>query len=288
MDTALHTERGHHLATPVMDRPSAAVRRGHERSRWNDVIGKPVALVAEGSTVICRDGTAGRVATVLMYGDRGYPTHLVVRHGRWRTRLFRVPFGWVTGIAPNYVMLGLTKHELQQHPAYRTDDEIADEITHTFHSAESFHACPNFVMVGVDVRHGVVVLRGNVHNRELRHQAEQIVGRADGVLAIRNRLRTDDEIMWQADWMLRHDRRLQVRALQVDSCLGLLQMRGYVASPEERTLAAQLAQQVPGVHAVRNNLLVQTHTAQAQHMNSTAPIHALGAPADAAYRLVTL
>jgi len=288
MDIAQHKQRGHHLAiTPMLDWSSPAARHEHAPSRRNDVVGRPVALVAEGTPVLCRDGAAGRVAAVLMYNDRGYPTHLVVRHGRWRTRLFRVPFAWVTGITPNHVVLGLSKHELQQHPVYRTDDQIADEITHMFHGAESFHACPSFVMVRVDVRHGVVVLRGNVHDRELRQKAEQIVGRVDGVLALRNQLRTDDEIMWQADWVLRHDRRLEVRELHVDSCLGVLHMRGYVASAEERTLAAQIVKQVPGVHAVRNNLLVQAHTAHALHITNAAPAHAPGAPATTCHRFVT-
>lgn len=283
MDTTRHNQREHYLAiTPTMDWSASAALPRHRaqedaavalpsRPRRDDVLDRPLALVAEGSTVRCRDGTAGLVTAVLKYSDRGYPTHLVVRHGRWRARVFRVPFAWVTAITPHYVELGLSKCELLQHPLYHTDDEITDELVHALHGVE---ACSDFVMVNVVVRNGVVELFGNVHTHERRQAAEQVAMGVAGVLAVRNRLRADDEITWQATWRLTHDRRLQVRQLQVDACLGLLHLQGYVASAQERTRAAQIAGEVPGVHAIRNNLLVMEHAAHAHRLEAVMPVHA--------------
>lgn len=221
-----------------------------------DAAGLPIGAIRDGCAVICRDGKAGRVARVLHHADYGYPTHVIVRTGRLATRQYRIPYNWVTAITPDQIALNLWKRDLQRHPEYVPDDEIALAVEDAFHGAEAFHEHADYLAIKAFVDDGIVTLRGNVRNAQRRLEAEQIAGRQRGVVGVQNLLASDDEITWNAEWVLAQDRRVQIDDLKVDAHLGLLRLRGVVPSVSQRAIATVIAQQVPGVHAVSNALVV--------------------------------
>jgi|GEM_PF-5880994 len=259
------TEQRHNqqmYATSVVDyhainRPARARPSTHTVQKTADnVVGVPIGLIRVGSAVICRDGMAGRVADVVVHPHGGYPTHIVVQQGRLQPRQFRVAFNRVSGITPDYVELNLSQLDLVQQLEYCPDDEIAEVIEAAFHGAEAFHDHGDYLAIRVTVKDGTVTLRGNVRNSARRLDAVQIVKRMRGVIAVENILFSDAEIEWNTAWVLQRDPRLQTRNLRVETCLGLVRLHGKIASVSQRALAAIIAKQVPGVHAINNGLIV--------------------------------
>lgn len=248
---------------PVVEYSAAArspqeLRQAHKRRRVvGEVIGLPVGLIREGSAVMCHDGKAGRVARVVAHPQRGYPTHIIVRQGTLRPRLFRVALNWVTGIAPDYVELNLRKEELLQQPEYRPDDVIAAAVAAALCDAQELDKGSEYPAIRATVTDGTVTLHGNVRDATERLAAERIVNRIRGVVGIHNFLFSDDEIAWNTAWVLRHDPRLRVQNLHVDTCLGVVRLHGQIASASQRALATAIVKQVPGVRVVHNGLVVK-------------------------------
>ncbi len=222
-----------------------------------DVIGVPIGLIHIGSAIMCRDGKAGRVVGIVTHPQRSYPTHIIVRQGQLRPRQFRVGFNWVTSIAPDYVELNLWKCDLVQQPEYLSDDEISEAVEAAFHGPEAFHDRGDYLAIQATVEDGVVSLHGTVRNSVRRLEAERIVNRLRGVIAVQNYLFEDDEIEWKTRWVLQRDPRLQIRNLCVDACLGLVRLHGQIASLSQRVLATAVVKQVPGVQAINNGLIIE-------------------------------
>lgn len=250
-----HIHVKHVVEYAAADRAAPKRHQEHQTQRVNgDVIGVLIGLIREGSAVLCHDGKAGRVAGVIPHPQRAYPTHIIVRHGWLRSRQFRVAFNWVTGIAPDYVELNLAKHDLVQQPEYCPDYEIAEAVELMFHGAEALHDRADYLAIRATVEDGIVTLRGNVRNSARRLEAERIVSRMRGVIAVQNFLFADDEIAWKAAWVLQRDPRLNIRNLHIETCLGLVRLHGEIASVSQRALATAIVKQVPGVHALNNGL----------------------------------
>lgn len=220
-------------------------------------VGVPLGQLREGSAVLCRDGQAGRVTRVVVHRQQGYPTHMIVRLGRFRPRELRVSCNWVRAVGPDSVELSLSMADLLQQPVYRPDHEIAEAVEEAFHGAEAFHDHADYLAIHATVEDGVVTLHGNVRNSPRRLEAEQIVRGMGGVLAIENCLFADDEIAWKAAWVLERDPRLQIDSLRIETCLGLVRLHGRVGSAAQRERAAAIVRDVPGVHALANGLVVE-------------------------------
>ena len=52
------------------------------------------------------------------------------------------------------------------------------------------------------------------------------------------------------------DRAVSAMAIRVETLNGVVQLSGFAKSPDERTLAEQLAKATPGVRSVRNDIIV--------------------------------
>lgn len=222
-----------------------------------EIIGVPIGLIREGSAVMCSDGKAGRVARVVAHPQQGYPMHIIVRQGQLRPHELRVSCNWVASIAPDHVELNLRKDDLAQQPDYRPDDMIAEAVEALFHGAKACHDHSDYLALQASVEDGIVTLRGNVRSSARRLEAEQLVNQVRGVVAVHNVLFADDEIEWKTAWVLQRHPRLRVRDLRVETCLGLVRLHGQIGSLSQRALAATIARQIPGVHAVNNGLTIE-------------------------------
>ncbi len=211
-----------------------------------------VAIVAEGMEVVCRDGKVGRVALVLLDQQTRHATHIVVRQGWLTRRDIIVPLDWAIDVTRDRILLDARDWQLEQLPEYRPDEEIAEDVRQALYEAPVFHDGADFYAMQVNVQDGVVTLRGNVRNSARRIDAELFARRVRGVLDVRNELISDDELEIAVERALRRDDRVMIRDANVQAVLGLVALRGRVATPRQRDLAAQIARHVPGIHAVNN------------------------------------
>ena len=115
--------------------------------------------------------------------------------------------------------------------------------------------------VKIEVSQGTVVLRGAVESEMEREAAQQIARSAVGAEHVRDELealnperRGNDVLARRVQFELYSSGAFDLSRLQVHSQAGRVQLAGSVRSEAERLLAARLAEGVPGVHEVENEL----------------------------------
>lgn len=113
----------------------------------------------------------------------------------------------------------------------------------------------------VDVERGVVVLRGWVESDLERDGAQKIAQAAVGAEHVRNELQTlspaggsEDRLARRVEFELYSSRAFDLARIQIRSQAGKVRLEGSVRSEAERLLAARLAEAVPGVREVVNDL----------------------------------
>jgi osmotically-inducible protein OsmY len=112
----------------------------------------------------------------------------------------------------------------------------------------------------VDVERGVVALRGFVESELERSSAQQLAEAAVGAEHVRNELETlspaagEDRLARRVSFELYSTGAFDLTKIRVRSEAGRVQLEGNVRSEAERLLAARLAEAVPGVREVRNEL----------------------------------
>jgi osmotically-inducible protein OsmY len=222
-----------------------------------DRAGQPAVELSRRTEVVCTDGPAGQVHQVLLDRDSGVATHVVMRRGLRLPRDVVVPLSWARSITPERIELAVGCDELDLLPEYRPDEEIADNVLQRLHDTPQFQGV-DLDSVHIEVNGGVVWLGGHVRSRDLRELAGEVATRVPGVLRVENALIADDELAAEVERALLADERLHAVDLQVDVLLGVVELRGSVATPDERDEAARVASRVPGVEAVTNTLEVRS------------------------------
>ncbi len=113
----------------------------------------------------------------------------------------------------------------------------------------------------VDVDHGVVVLRGWVESELERTGAQKIAQAVVGADHVRNEIDTrcpaggpEDRLARRVEFELYSAGAFDLTHIKVHSQAGLVRMEGSVRSQAERLLAARLAEGIPGVRQVVNDL----------------------------------
>jgi osmotically-inducible protein OsmY len=117
--------------------------------------------------------------------------------------------------------------------------------------------------VNVETQKGMVYLRGKVDTAAAKSAAEEVTRGIEGVQAVRNELQVvpesakkmveakDDEITKQVKAKLNADAKL--KSLDVRSDNGVVTLQGKLPSITDSARASQMAREVPGVRAVRND-----------------------------------
>jgi hyperosmotically inducible protein len=112
----------------------------------------------------------------------------------------------------------------------------------------------------VDVEGGLVALRGFVESELERASAQKIAEAAVGAEHVRNELDTlspaagEDRLARRVSFELYSTGAFDLTKIRVRSEAGRVQLEGSVRSEAERLLAARLAEAVPGVREVSNEL----------------------------------
>jgi hyperosmotically inducible protein len=117
--------------------------------------------------------------------------------------------------------------------------------------------------VNVETTKGMVFLRGKVETEAEKKAAEEIARGIEGVQAVRNELQVvpgsakkvveakDDEITTQVKNRIKADPKLSSLDVRTDN--GVVTLQGKVPSIMDSARASQMAREVPGVRAVRND-----------------------------------
>ncbi len=118
--------------------------------------------------------------------------------------------------------------------------------------------------VNVDTNNGVVTLRGTVDSSEAKSVAEEIARGVKGVKSVQNNLEVvapspqkaaeanDKDINRQVARRLLEDPRLKKVDVRTDA--GVVTLKGEVPTITDSARASQIAREVPGVRAVKNEL----------------------------------
>ena len=123
--------------------------------------------------------------------------------------------------------------------------------------------------VSVTTRQGVITLRGKVGNEEARQAAEEVALKIQGAQKVHNQLmvvpqaareavdRNDDQIVRDVEQRIKGDPSLRQADIEIRSDNGIVTLTGKAPSLPTSVRASEVASQVPGVRAVRNELSLE-------------------------------
>ena len=115
---------------------------------------------------------------------------------------------------------------------------------------------------------GVITLRGKVDSEAEQQAAGEITRNIEGAREVNNQLtvvpqaerkavdRQDHQIVKDVKQEIKHDARLKKDRIQVRSDEGIVTLTGRARSLETSVRASEVARRVPGVRAVRNELVL--------------------------------
>jgi hypothetical protein len=139
--------------------------------------------VQEGHRALCTDGEAGVLDLILMEGSTLRVTNLVVGRGHWLSRDTLLPIEWVRDITRNTVLLNLTREEFVLLPAYRTDEDILEDVLKVLWSSSELEP-RDLLSVVVQAKEGLVLLEGYTRSDAARVQMGSLAKQVPGVLGV--------------------------------------------------------------------------------------------------------
>ncbi len=244
--------------------PLAALRRlvpaREGRAAAGGAAAESGSALAAGTPVECRDGRVGHLALVLLDPETHRAGQLVVRERGLFGREVIVPVDWASELGRERIVLDVGREQLARLPAYRPDGVIRSEVEAALWDEAPLRWLALPVM-RVEVRDGVVTLRGHVVNRGHRALAAAVARRVLGVLAVRNELVADDDLAVAVAAALGHDPRTRGQRIRVEAFQGIVHLRGEVPSGAVLAAAEEVAAGVPGVRSVANLLVAPDATA---------------------------
>jgi hyperosmotically inducible protein len=129
--------------------------------------------------------------------------------------------------------------------------------------------------ISVETQNGVVALRGKVDSAEAKAAAGDIAKGIEGAKDVKNELRvvapeerkavtaTDKDITRHVQDRLASDARLKNAKIDVRADAGVVVLTGHVPNIATSARASELARAVPGVRAVKNDLVYESRSSSA-------------------------
>jgi uncharacterized protein YrrD len=146
-----------------------------------------------GQRVVGREGEVGPLDLVLLDAATHHVTGLVVRRGGPLGSDRIVPVEWVRRVSGDRVFLDATHERLDGLPEFRPDDEIAADVLDDLWARSGVDP-EDLQNVGVRAADGIVELYGTTGTRGAKAAIEAVARRGRGVLGVRNRLETFEEL----------------------------------------------------------------------------------------------
>jgi hypothetical protein len=151
-----------------------------------------------GQRVVGSEGEVGPLDLVLLDAATHHVTGLVVRRGGPLGSDRIVPVEWVRRVSGDRVFLDATHERLDELPEFRPDDEISADVLDDLW-AHSGVGPDDLQTVGVRAADGIVELYGTTGTRGAKAAIEAVARRGRGVLGVRNRLETFEELAATAE-----------------------------------------------------------------------------------------
>ncbi|MFQ6059476.1 MAG: BON domain-containing protein [Anaerolineae bacterium] len=148
-------------------------------------------------------------------------------------------------------MVGLMKH---------VDRELCTAVEEALRRYDPLrHSGSPITVISHD---GTVELTGVVPSQAIKLVAADLARRVPGVREVRNHLISDTEIEIQAAQALAQDDRTRLASnpILVRSMLGVLYLRGTVASPEAKAAVTEIVRGIEGVREVVNQIEILGET----------------------------
>lgn len=196
-----------------------------------------------------RDGRAAVVAGALAEEPDWRVTHLLLRRSTVFSSMALVGVERVIGITADHLTLNLDAVELAGLPEWRDDEAIAHDVREALWRSDPLRGL-GLDTLQIDVRGGVVHLSGNIASRSHRMLARRRAQSVRGVLAVRDTLITDDDLVAQAGRALAQDPRTHDLRVELLAYLGTIQVSGTVEHAGQRDAVEEVVLGVPGVRAV--------------------------------------
>jgi osmotically-inducible protein OsmY len=211
-------------------------------------------VLRRGADIFYNDDLVGSLDHMLFDPESGVMTHLVVQeHGRSRRVI--IPAEWVEEFTGEAIVLNRWNPDQVGVPAYeaaRDDSEIYTDLR------MRLNANPALSAVQVQVDRGAVRLSGDVPTAADKAKADEIARGTPGVIHVDNRvvLSADAELVGRITAALLADPRTANIPIEVIADRGVVTLEGSVPSLQVKIAAEEIAQSVPGVVTVINELEV--------------------------------
>ncbi len=209
--------------------------------------------ISQGTRVVSHAGPLGHILVVMVDSSTGQATHVAVQSRPLLGRSVIVPLDWASRISADEIFIEADREQLMRLPEYRPDADILEDVWEALWAVYPIRAL-ELDAIQVQVRDGVVTLKGNVASPTHRHLAVQATQKVPGVLRVEDELIADDELEAAVARQLSRDELLAKSYIRVESDLGTVTLMGKVSSRDLERRALELAGQVPGVRSVVSNL----------------------------------
>ncbi|MDR3576004.1 MAG: BON domain-containing protein [Anaerolineaceae bacterium] len=194
----------------------------------------------------------GRIKSLLS-DEAGQVSYLVIHEAHHWSHNKIAPIGLVSEINSTGLSLSFNLTKFQGLPDYKTDASITNEIESALWNDEVLRFT-DYHEVDVQVKNGIVSLTGHITGTGNRERIENAVGSVGGILAVRNDLVSDFDLLLKVAQALVEVERVDGNHVLANVQNGLVVLNGKVISPHDRSLAEQCAANVPSVRGVINHI----------------------------------
>lgn len=211
------------------------------------------APLQSGWPVFCANDpiAVGKVHSGSRHGATLKP--LLVSAGWWRRVVRRVPSDAVLSSDGGRIQLGIPRAEFVGFAHYLPDREVVASVRDSFREFKPFRYSGAASMT-VASHGGTVTLSGHVAHEGHRREAVRCAEKADGVVAVSDRLTSDEQLTSAVARSFLAHPDLQPSLVGVSARLGTVVLDGELASEELISRALAVASRVAGVVALENRL----------------------------------
>jgi len=235
------------------------------RTRIYEGIAPGRIVIGQGTVVENLHQTLGHVDHVVVDGQNGQITHLIMQRG-FLAESVVIPAEQIGEIDKQAVFVAVSEQELAALTRYKP--RSADEILADLYDGLQKEWPPVFEDVHATLEGGILRLTGRVHSDVLRYRAQSAVRTIEGVIDVQNDLVVDSDmppiapaaeqpvsIETRIGTALATDPQTKQALIEVIVDRGVVTLQGQVEKAEAREAAAEIARQQPGVTVVHNELV---------------------------------
>jgi osmotically-inducible protein OsmY len=218
---------------------------------------QPEGIRLGGDTAVTLDGKRqGKLGQVSFNADTRAMRHLVIERGLSGEAV--VSASAVKQVSASGITLGAPRDgSVPTLTPFRPDPELRGDALKALESYNRLRV--DLEGINVTAIDGVLWLRGHVSSELNRRLAQDLVSELHGLAELHNELIADPDLAASVSQALGADPRTADERIGVYSVLGSVRLRGAVHTAAAREAAAQLANAIPGVGEIVNDLRVNAN-----------------------------